>query len=90
MVGLYGVTFFTLDTTRVFAILSWAPTLYMLITSFHELSLGPQPSPSYGALIRWSALLGWLAPHLFVWDGAVYSAGVREMLQLVRAVFLGV
>jgi hypothetical protein len=80
ILGLYGVTFLTLDTTRVFAVLSWAPTLYMLISFLREPSPGPRPFPNIGALVRWCALLGWLAPHLFVWDGRVYSAGLTEML----------
>jgi hypothetical protein len=77
--GLYGVTFLTLDTTRVFAILTWAPTLYYLSSSERD------PTPGLGRLIRWTALLGWLAPHLFVWDTKLYAASVRDMLLLVRA-----
>jgi hypothetical protein len=87
MLGFYGVTFVALDTTRVFAIFSWAPTLFLLMTSLRAPSPGDRWSPGAGALIRWTALLGWLAPHLFAWQGGVHSPGLWEMIQFVKSIY---
>jgi hypothetical protein len=86
MFGLYGVTFFTVDTTRVFAILSWAPTFWMLLRWYEAPSSKECVTGDYGALLRWFALLGWLAPHLYLWDGVVYSPGVPDILRVIRAI----
>jgi hypothetical protein len=69
----YGITFFTKDTTRVYALLSWAPTLHCLLHTWRTAS----PKEARGSVFRHSvvlsALAGWCAPRLFVWDGTVHS-----------------
>lgn len=80
----YGVTFFCDDTTRVFALLSWAPTLYVLLYTWQK----TRDDPSVMSLLFRLSLLvvacfGWLAPHLFIWKGAVYMPGFANMRVVV-------
>ena len=74
MVAYGAVTFFTRDTTRVFALLSWAPTLLCLLYTWR---IAPGFAPQRAWWFRWSmvacALLGWLFPHVVVWDGRVHA-----------------
>lgn len=74
LVGCAVLTAFTLDTTRVFALLTWGPVL-------HGLWVGMQTvrATSWGDLRYWNteaatwaaAYFGFLAPRLCVWAGQV-------------------
>jgi hypothetical protein len=71
-----AATFFTQDTTRVFAVLAWAPPVYCLA---HVLAGSPR------GRLRWWVALGVLGslvgPKWFAWKGALHDLGpAREHL----------
>jgi hypothetical protein len=74
----YGVTFFCLDTTRIFALLAWAPAWYSVV---HALQRAEQEDPRLRAqlerLLLIIATLGLLAPTFYVWLGQVYHQETR-------------
>jgi hypothetical protein len=83
----YGVTFFC-DTTRTFALLSWAPTLYVLLYTWQATR---DDATAAGLVFRLSvvavACFGWLAPHLFVLNGQVYAPGFAHLQEVAVWLF---
>jgi len=72
MMTFYGITFFSRDTTRIFALLSWAPMLHCLLSGSRlRLREGQQADAYFGQALFLTAILGWLAPHFFLWNGQV-------------------
>lgn len=72
----YLITFFSMDTTRVFALLAWAPAAYFLRSSM-LVGVGSRMSSSdsdrtlvCGLLAI--ALLGLLIPSYYVWGGELH------------------
>jgi len=79
----YVITSFTYDTTRVFAILSWAPTLHCLIYTW-KLASSDQPRDiMYRNSIIYSASLGWIFPHLYLWDGIIHSPWLKDIYNII-------
>jgi hypothetical protein len=80
----YGVVFFCRDTTRVFALFSWGPTLLVLM---HVVRSSMEEETYHARLLQASVLgaafFGWLAPHLFIWDGGLHSPGFLTLWQFV-------
>ncbi len=76
----FAVTFFCKDTTRVFALLSWAPTIHMLIYTWRLASQEQDKrAHEFRSTLVFAGLFGWLVPHLFVWDGAIYAPGLQRL-----------
>ncbi len=72
----YGVTFFCLDTTRVFALLAWAPAWHAVL---HALQKAEQADPrlrlQLERLLLLIALIGLISPTYYVWLGQVFHPG---------------
>jgi len=79
-VVMYGVTFFNLDTTRVFTLLAWAPAFHCLQYSLH-LS-GESHETEQGAQLRGVLLvlaaIGLVKPNYYVWDGTIYGPSFND------------
>lgn len=69
--GFYAITFVTLDTTRVFALLAWAPTLHGVGYALH-LTRDRGPERLYRQLrlaLLAIGLLGLVMPDYYMWSG---------------------
>ncbi len=84
----YCITFMTRDTTRVYALLSWGPTLFCLMHTW-KAAEGTRRNAVFRACVVVSAFLGWCLPRLFVWDGKVYAPGLEQPLKLIWAILHG-
>jgi hypothetical protein len=70
----YSVTFFSLDTTRIFSLLSWGVLIHCI---FHSFELADKEDPSYKkqflqALIVIGAV-SLIAPRYYAWAGAIHT-----------------
>jgi hypothetical protein len=82
----YGITFFSLDTTRIFSLLSWG---ILMSCVFHSFSLvNREGSASRKQLLQALiviALLSFIAPRYYVWAGSIgfppFYAFLREGIQ---------
>ena len=78
------IAFFTVDTTRVFALLTWAPTLHALLYTWR---VRPDPAARGEKFFRVSlascAVFGWLAPHFCVVNGVLYSPWFGQFVKYV-------
>jgi len=83
MVGCWCITLVTKDTTRVFALLSWGPTLYCLMHTWRSEGTISAKVGAFRASIVTCALLGWCMPRLFVWEGKVYAPGLELPIRLI-------
>ena len=76
----YAITFFCLDTTRVFALLAWAPAIHCIIYSCRLLR-DQQQDVLYEQtrrLLLIVALIGLLIPNYYVYLGSVYYPAGNE------------
>jgi hypothetical protein len=64
---------FTLDQTRVFALVIF-PVWLLLITSPAFLGLEAQEREFFKRLFAYSLIAGLLVPRIVVWDGNIYSS----------------
>lgn len=74
----YGIAFFTLDTTRIFLLLSWVILLQCVFHSYH-LSTKNRPDAIYGAnnFLKMLAIVGALSffmPKYYSWEGTIQPA----------------
>ena len=82
---LCGVTFFTRDTTRVFALLAWAPAMQCI---FHSVDLaGRTGSDAIGGQLRKAltliALIGLWVPGFYMWDGSIQAPPFTQFYTLL-------
>lgn len=89
MAGFYCITLVTKDTTRVFALLSWGPTLYCLMHTWRNEAPISTKAVIFRASVVACALLGWCMPRLVVWDGAVYAPGFEQPFRVIWRVLQG-
>jgi hypothetical protein len=68
----------SLDTTRVFALIAWAPAIHLVLTAWRREPDGPERATLRGVLIV-VALVALTAPRLFVWEGAVVASPFRNI-----------
>lgn len=90
---LYGSTFFTADTTRVFTVLSWGTVIHCAAYTFELTSQGGErglTALQSGALVM--GLLSLVTPSFYVWAGEIYSPPIREFYssKLHEIVFCGI
>ena len=84
-----GMAFFSLDTTRVFALVSWPVATHCVV---HSLRLAESHGgTAFGRQLRGAiaglAILGVLGPRVYVWDGEIHGPPFAETyLALARAV----
>jgi hypothetical protein len=83
MAGFYAITIVTMDTTRVFALLSWAPTLFCLMHTWRKTPGTAPDAVMFRASVVASVLLGWWMPRLFVWDGKLYAPWLSQPITLL-------
>ncbi len=73
LVAFYGITFFCLDTTRVFALLAWAPAWHCVV---HALQRAEQEDVrlrlQLERVLLIVAVIGSLAPTYYMWLGQVF------------------
>lgn len=70
MVIALALTMVTLDTSRVLALLTWAPILLALRRAERIASAGPSGwDHAYLACLVWTGWLGILAPRVCIWSG---------------------
>ena len=89
----YGVVFFTYDTTRIYALLSWGIFMHCLFHSY-QLSLRADPQqgtdrPVQKRFFRALAIVGCLsvvAPRFYSWVGAITWVGVIPNSSLAQSV----
>lgn len=78
--GFYAITFFCLDTTRVFALLAWAPAIHCIIYSCRLLR-DQQQAVLYEQtrkLLLLVALIGILIPNYYVYLGTIQHPAGNE------------
>lgn len=66
--GFYVITFFTLDTTRVFTLMSWGMTSHLIMKSLRG---SDQNSQKFSLAVPFICLFGLLIPKYFLWDGNI-------------------
>ena len=79
-ISFYAITFFSLDTTRVFALLAWAPAIHCIIYSCRLLR-DQQQDVLYEQtriLLLVMAIVGILVPNYYVYLGNVYLPSSNE------------
>lgn len=78
--GFYVITFFCLDTTRVFALLAWAPAIHCIIYSCRLLRDQQQDAlyEQTRKLLLVVALIGILIPNYYVYLGTVHHPAGNE------------
>lgn len=75
----YGITFFTLDTTRVFSLLSWGILAHTMAHSY-TLAQRNGMQQRYLSVLAVIGMLSLLAPRLFTWEGGIHAAPHYEWL----------
>lgn len=81
----YGITFFTLDTTRVFSLLSWG-ILFLCVFHSYQFTIAMQVNePDYykhflKALIA-IGILSFIAPRYFSWAGEIHTTPFFEWIE---------
>jgi hypothetical protein len=63
-----GATLVALDTTRVFALISW-PLVLFAVTRVPKIGLAV-----------WCLLVGLVVPRIIVWDGGIIASGFHRLL----------
>jgi hypothetical protein len=78
----YVITFFTLDSTRVFALLSWGILLHCVFHTYRLSQNTDNPSRKKILLIFLLAVcfLSLISPRFYVWNGAVLSSHYHDLL----------
>ena len=76
----YGITYFSIDTTRIFSLLAWAPTIHAIQ---YSLRLAEQEDdPGIGQRHRQAmiviALLALVQPRIYLWGGEIHGSGFNE------------
>jgi hypothetical protein len=79
-VVMYGVTFFNVDTTRVFTLLAWAPAFHCLQYSLRLSgeSDGTALSTQLRGVLLILAAIGLVKPNYYVWDGTIYGPSFND------------
>ncbi|MEI6168074.1 MAG: hypothetical protein WCS52_12860 [bacterium] len=85
--SLYGITFFTSDTTRVFTLLAWAPALHAVICANRhvEQSWTPASQGQWQGALLLVGLAGLLLPMYSVWGGFVIPCNSLPFYQSILA-----
>jgi hypothetical protein len=83
----YGFTFFTLDTTRIFSLLSWG-VLFMCIFRSFELAVSdrddaPQVQRQFLQSLTLIAIASFITPRYFSWMGEIHTTPFYEFLRKV-------
>ncbi len=68
--GFYAITFISLDTTRIFSLMSWAMTSHLLINSIRE-ARGNGNNKIYPQVIPIFCIIGLLIPKYYLWQGNI-------------------
>ena len=85
----YGITFFTLDTTRVFVLLTWGATFHAIS---HGLALnrrdyrGLDAKTVLGAIEAF-AITGLLIPRFYIWGGKIFRTPFDTTVEMIRHIF---
>ena len=81
----YGITFFTLDTTRVFSLLSWAVLLICILQSYKiALSMIGANPHHHNQFLRALIVIGMVSlmmPRYFSWVGEIHSTPFFEWIR---------
>ncbi|NBC17285.1 MAG: hypothetical protein GVY18_08230 [Bacteroidetes bacterium] len=75
-----GIMFFTEDSTRVFALLAWAPALHAILYALRQ--------DASGALRRAVLALGalaWITPGYYVWESRLFAAPFYDAYRFLFA-----
>jgi len=86
MIAAYAMTFFTLDTTRVFAMLTWGATFHCVS---HCLTLNRSEYRELDAktvlgVLEACAIVGLLIPRFYLWNGEVFTTPFNSTIELIR------
>jgi hypothetical protein len=83
----YGVTFFSLDTTRIFSLLSWGVLFECM---FHSYSLAsaekdtvPQVQKQFLQSLMVVGMVSFVSPRYFSWVGEIHTTPFYEFLRKV-------
>ena len=80
----YGITFFTLDTTRVFSLLSWGVFFICIFHSYKlTISMRKEESHHNKQFLQSLIIIGmvsFIAPRFFSWGGEVHSTPFFEWI----------
>ena len=91
LVANYLVTFFVLDTTRIFSLMSWGLVVESI---FHSYDLAKRaPDGKYerelNRVLLMIAFLSLVSPRYFSWEGKIVISPFREFLTRVAGYFSG-
>ncbi len=87
----YGITFFTVDTTRIFSLLSWGVLINCVFHSY-ELSVNSsaQENSSQKQFLQALIVIGlisFITPRYYAWKGHIYSAPFYALLTFLKSIF---
>jgi len=74
----FVAAFVSLDTTRIFALLAWAPAVHLILTAWRQAPPGEARTDLRRALVI-AALVALAALRIFVWEGAVHASPFRNI-----------
>lgn len=80
----YSITFFTLDKTRIFLLLSWAILIqcifYSCFLNLQEKADKQTPSIWFNRFLGVIALFSFLMPRFYSWDGRIILSGLWKLI----------
>lgn len=82
---MYGVAFFSVDTTRIFGLMAWAPALHCILYSLRiaEAKEGGLLLGLRGALAT-TGVVGLLIPGYYIWGGELHTSGFNSFYKSLR------
>ena len=83
----YGFTFFTLDTTRIFSLLSWGVLFACVFHSYKLAGLnhddGPEMQRQFLLSLTLTGVASFIAPRYFSWAGEIHTTPFYQFMRSV-------
>ena len=83
----YGFTFFTLDTTRIFSLLSWGILFECIFHSYKiakaEYSNKPNTEKQFLQALILIGMVSFISPRYFSWAGEIHATPFYQLIQKV-------
>lgn len=88
MIAAYGITFFTLDSTRVFVMLTWGATIHAIshCISLNKTEYGELDAKTVLGVIGVFAIAGLLIPRFYIWNGGIHHTPFNTTLEMIRQI----
>ena len=85
----YAIAFFTKDTSRVYAMLTWGPTVHCLLYGWTLSATQATPRESmFRISVVLTASFGWCVPHLWTGGGVIAAPWLLDLALQIRSLIL--